>query len=406
MVSVAIRVYTNSTENGNPIWVTPVGNGETPATVYVDYDADPDTPVDGLLDPSGAHYDISYDLKELEQQKVYAPAVSVLAVDASSRGNQTNSAGTTLSISHTTGTAANRLMLVGVAVGNEVGAAYDVSSVTYGGQALELVGRTTAPPGGGGTPNSLTQVEIWALANPASGTAQVVVTLPTARAFTAGVTTFSGVDVSSDLASALGTPAWASASSGRTQSVAVDTVAGQMVYDVVGACNNGAAEHRSRARSPSVPARPPSWTQLARSGNQNQTVRRVRGAGSTEIATGTSTTMSWTSSTSYPWAIGAVPIQPMPAPAKTDQTGMLIYTLDTNVKVSVAWGQDPSWPRRVLQVWTWAPASRRCRSSQRERTAPFTPTKISTGHISPGDTMEYTISVANVSRLPVPDVVI
>ncbi len=395
--------YTTSTENGNPIWVTPVGNGETPATVYVDYDADPAT--GDLTDPSGARYDIAYSLRELEQQKVSAPAAPVLAVDASSQGTQTNATSTTLSISHTTGTTANRLMLVGVAIGNEVGATYDVSSVTYGGVALTRVGKIAAPAGGGGSPNSLTQVEIWALANPASGTASVVVTLPTARAFTAGVTTFSGVDVTSDLASALGTPAWASASSGTSQSVSATTAAGDMVYDVVAACTRA-----GRYYDPSTftvgSGQTQRWTQLARSGSNNQTVRRVRGAGSTETATGTSTTMSWTSTTSYPWAIGAVSIKPMPASTKTDQTGMLLYTLDPDVALSVAWGQDTliaTAGSPGLDVGTSVPPMPEFTAG---KDGALYTDNDGDGHLSPGDEMEYTISVYNVSRLPVTDVVV
>ena len=103
-------------------------------------------------------------------------------------------------------------MLVGVAIGNDATNQYNVQSVTYGGIALTFVGRVMAPTGGGGTPNSRPQTEIWALANPASGTANVVVTLAGSRTFSVGVTTFSGVDVSSGLTSALGTYASASAS--------------------------------------------------------------------------------------------------------------------------------------------------------------------------------------------------
>lgn len=62
----------NPGENGNPIWVTAVGNGDTPVTVYVDYDADPDT--GPLLDPHSNRYDIAYSLRELDQLRVYNPS--------------------------------------------------------------------------------------------------------------------------------------------------------------------------------------------------------------------------------------------------------------------------------------------------------------------------------------------
>lgn len=57
------------TEDGNPIWVTPIGNGETPVTVYVDFDANSGT--GPLIDPNGNHYNVAYSLKELERAKVY-----------------------------------------------------------------------------------------------------------------------------------------------------------------------------------------------------------------------------------------------------------------------------------------------------------------------------------------------
>ncbi len=56
-------------ENGNPVWVTPVGNGETAVDVYVDFDANPST--GSLTDPNGNKYDQKLSLKELERAKVY-----------------------------------------------------------------------------------------------------------------------------------------------------------------------------------------------------------------------------------------------------------------------------------------------------------------------------------------------
>ena len=58
-------------ENGNPLWITPVGNGSTAVTVYIDYDADPTTGPN--TDPYGSKYDVSYSLTELQQQKVFDP---------------------------------------------------------------------------------------------------------------------------------------------------------------------------------------------------------------------------------------------------------------------------------------------------------------------------------------------
>ncbi len=79
---------TNPLENGNPVWVTTRGNGNTAAPVYVDWDGDPTT---GLYDDDGQgnHYDAVYNLRELDQAKVYVPT---LAIDATS-SDSTNGVG-------------------------------------------------------------------------------------------------------------------------------------------------------------------------------------------------------------------------------------------------------------------------------------------------------------------------
>jgi len=56
-------------ENGNPVWVTPIGNRNTAVLVYVDYDADPATGPN--IDPNGNRYNTAYSLRELDQAKIY-----------------------------------------------------------------------------------------------------------------------------------------------------------------------------------------------------------------------------------------------------------------------------------------------------------------------------------------------
>jgi uncharacterized repeat protein (TIGR01451 family) len=403
----------NPDENGNPVWVTTVGNGDTAATVYVDYDADPTT--GSMQDASGYWCDASYSLKELQQARIYANTkVNVDATSSGTTGSGTSSA--ILDITHLTGSGPNRLMLVSVAIANDSTTQRNVSGVTYGGTALTYVGSVLAPTGGGGD-NSTTylrpQVEIWALANPPSGSATVRVTLSGAKAFVAGVTTFSGADVSNGLTSALGTFASASAKSGTTQSVNATTTAGQLVYDVVAAGVNG----RGNATDPSTftvgAGQAQLWTAFALSEDGTRD-RHVRGAGSTETATGTSTTMSWTTSTSYPWAIGAVPINPRIT--KTDQTGILVYTLNPNVKLAVAWGQDPQTSTAGapgLDVGTSVPPMPEFTAGKDGLLYddPSTPGVIDgdhdrDGYITCGDEIVWPITVHNVSRVPVPDVIV
>ncbi|HOY59577.1 MAG TPA: SdrD B-like domain-containing protein, partial [Verrucomicrobiota bacterium] len=67
---------TSLNENGNPVWISTVGNGNIARTVYVDYNGNgvwDGSGTDPGLDPNGFGYDISYSLKELEQKKVYDP---------------------------------------------------------------------------------------------------------------------------------------------------------------------------------------------------------------------------------------------------------------------------------------------------------------------------------------------
>jgi protocatechuate 3,4-dioxygenase beta subunit len=61
---------TNPTENGNPVWITTVGNGHTAETVYVDYNGDD---AGASIDSNGNKYDVAYDLRELQQQKLFDP---------------------------------------------------------------------------------------------------------------------------------------------------------------------------------------------------------------------------------------------------------------------------------------------------------------------------------------------
>lgn len=61
---------TNPNENGNPLWITTSGNGHTAERVYVDFDGDNAGPE---ADPNGNRYDVHYDLRELQQQKIFDP---------------------------------------------------------------------------------------------------------------------------------------------------------------------------------------------------------------------------------------------------------------------------------------------------------------------------------------------
>jgi hypothetical protein len=196
----------------------------------------------------GGDWDLEYQTGSIETenaadlatQQDWVGLMSV-AVDATSTGSGNNVSSVT--VSHTTTSASDRLLLVGVSMDSTGGRT--VTSVTYGGQSLTLVGAQA----GGANP---VRVEIWRLINPASGTANVVVNLSgSTDGVSVGATTFTGVDQTTPLgtfASAIGT--------NNSPTVNVTSAAGELVYDVVAGkdvadprCeSNGAVGTRQRHR--------------------------------------------------------------------------------------------------------------------------------------------------------------
>ena len=179
---------------------------------------------------------------------------------------------------------------------------------------------TFTPSGGSATPLTLVGqreneagrlAAIYSLLAPPSGQAgNVTVTFSgsVGNGIVVGVANFQGVDQSDpldDFASAVGTE-----TSSPTVPVPNDADArNELVFDTVFL---GAATPLGTLGAGSDQAQ--QW---------NATIDRVRGAASTEEATGTSTTMSWTvtgGATARYWAIGAVPINPAPVGPTHDLT--------------------------------------------------------------------------------------
>jgi hypothetical protein len=204
---------------------------------------------------------------------VYGSAPGVLIDAVSTRVSLTGP----VTLSHTTGTENNRLMLVGISQRNRL-----VSSVTYGGVPLTLVGENNS--------NANARIAIYRLVNPAPGTANVVVNFSANPVWGAvvSVTTFYNVDQSNPL----GTFATAQANS-STPSVNVSSAAGELVYDVVSKRNQSISVGAGQTQR---------WNLFSGS--------EIYGGGSTEPGAA-STTMSWTAGSSD-WAMGAVSIKPAP----------------------------------------------------------------------------------------------
>jgi uncharacterized repeat protein (TIGR01451 family) len=90
-----------------------------------------------------------------------------------------------------------------------------------------------------------------------------------------------------------------------------------------------------------------------------------------------------------------------------DQTGMLLYVCDTSgAKLAVAWGQDPlaaSAGEPALDMGTGIPPLPAFAAG---KGATVVVDADGDGLPSPGDTLEYTIVAQNISRVPVPDLVV
>jgi uncharacterized repeat protein (TIGR02543 family) len=200
-----------------------------------------------------------------------------------------------INIAHTTGTGANRLMLVGVSA-NSYNSAQTISSVTFtpsGGSAIAL------SPVGSVENESGRLAAIYSLLDPpsgVSGTVTVTFSGSVSYGIIAGVANFAGVDQTDpldDFVSAVGT---------ETSTMEVDVPAdpNDVIFDTT---------FLGAATLPSLTVGSGQTQQW------NATIDRARGAASIKQAIATTTQMSWTpsgGSTSYYWAIGAVPINPVP----------------------------------------------------------------------------------------------
>jgi hypothetical protein len=205
-----------------------------------------------------------------------------ITVDAVSSGRFSGDA----SLSHTTGTGENRLMLVGLSVS---ATSQPSVSASYGGQALSLVGSRF--DGGDG-------IFIYRLVNPPSGTHTVYIDYSSSPAWgsVVGVMTFTGVDQSTPLGG------FASAvDDTKYPTVNVSSAAGELVMDTF-----------MEAWGPRGAWVGDNQTQRWRVGHNEDWV----GGGSTEPGAG-SVTMSWELNYHSPWVIGAVSIKPAPEATAT-----------------------------------------------------------------------------------------
>ncbi len=202
-----------------------------------------------------------------------------VAFDAAASTSVSNNAGTTLSWTHTpvgTPTA----VAVGIESYDGPGGTLTITGITYGGVAMT---RSVQAGAQGGS-----HTELWCLANPASGAKTVTVTFSaTGNYAQAGSVTVTGSDTSTCFRNTNSNGGFTL--NGIPVTVAVTTVSGDLVVDVLGDVLSGAptANGSQTLR----------WGPL--------TVVSNIAAGSTKAATTTATTMSWTMNQDENWTLCA-----------------------------------------------------------------------------------------------------
>lgn len=192
-----------------------------------------------------------------------------------------------LTITNFTVSGSNRLLLVGVSIAKTTG--QYVTSVTYGGTALSVIGTAEY-----GTTTGV-RAELWQLLAPTTGTGNVVINLNAAALFVAGAELLTGVDQAYPLGTYQG-------NNGNSSSpfVTVASNAGELVVDVVGHLNSSSTLTVDGSQAEW-------WRDVTGSGTASQ---NTRGASSTKDGAG-SVTMNWDLNRNRNWAIVAVSVRPV-----------------------------------------------------------------------------------------------
>ena len=220
-----------------------------------------------------------------------SPADAAVAVDNVTTAQIPSTSPNPFTFSHTT-SGSDRLLLVSIASqpNGDDGVIEVATGVTYGGQALTIVGTEAQGPD-----NS--RIEIWRLVNPPSGANTVSITFNdpfddpvNEEGASVGAVSFTGVHQGTPL----GTFASASASGVTPMTVNVSSAVGELVFDTVARKGNAVTVDPSQSEQ---------WNLCTDAGCTN-----VGGGASTE-AGAASVTMSWTPDNDR-WSIGAVPIKP------------------------------------------------------------------------------------------------
>ncbi len=217
---------------------------------------------------------------------------------------------TSVSWSHTVGSGANRILVVGLASeGN--GFAPSASSVTYGGQSLTRQALRTLGSG---------ISEIWTLVAPPTGTATIIVTYSQAETVNGGSVSFFGVDQ--------GAPVRGSSTANQLNSGVISTgvfsITGDVVVDTVAV--NGGFNSVTPGAGQTM-----RWSSFI-----NPT---HLGAGSTKPGADGTTTMSWNVALLAPGSafatLAAISLAPAQADLSIAKTGPASVTPGSNVTYTI-----------------------------------------------------------------------
>ena len=245
-------------------------------------------------------------------------SVFAIGIDNNTSAATAGAGASSLTWSHVVSSGSNRILVVEVAV-HQSGANETVTSVSYGGQALTLIGRVQD--------TNKEEAELWSLIAPNVGTANVVVNVSGATTFATGATDYIGIDQSTPL----GTFASASGKS-ATPTVTVTSAAGELVIDTV------SVQGDMYPIAPTGSGQTQLWNTYSGSHSGGDAV----GGGSWQNGSA-SVTMSWSVNKSNNWAIGAVPLHQVAnaAPVAVNNT----YSVNEDNSLAVNWW-DTNWTKR------------------------------------------------------------
>lgn len=257
-----------------------------------------------------------------------------VAVDSSS-SNSAVLAGTgtpTLTIAHTTA-GTNRLMLVGVSINIQNVNTATVTGVTYGGTALTRVGAHNDT-------GNTRRVEMWSLLAPATGTANVVVSvnIPAGgnEGVVAGVTTFTGVDQTVPL----GTFVSADGVNGGNSQLDVPSVVNGMILDTLAIGGN---------RTATVPGPQVSQWNTNTGNTTNPDIRAV----GTSRTGAPSVPISETFSNTSNWSLGAISVNPTTADIAVTATAPTVLLGNNSTYTITVSNNGPSAANSVVLTDTW-----------------------------------------------------